>query len=233
MSRCLLSPSRFVFFIEKKPNTHTKSVGVFTPTSPNLSKHAGFQTIQSCAKETRQTGPRVMLSQQRMSDLKGKRGFVGNLHTRDFESFQGRLWAAGSHSFGSGRTIISLFDGLHSHMFFEWFSCEIFSHFERANERKMFAFARGEKKGDRKMCKGQTTDRKTRHSIHFHCVLHALRAQISDLVDDALTHLPPLCVARWHGVAQLENNGRSRPSGCSLHVVCLFEWEWYADLQGT
>lgn len=68
-------------------HTHTKSVGVFTPTSPDLSKHTGFQTIQSRAKETRQPGLGVMLSQQWMNDLKGKRGFVGNLHTRDFESF--------------------------------------------------------------------------------------------------------------------------------------------------
>lgn len=99
-------------------HTNTKSVGVFTPTSPNLSKHTGFQTIQSHTKETRQTGPGVMLSQQPMSDLKGKRGFVGNLHTRGFESFRGHLWAAGSHSFGSRRTIISLFDGLHSCVLF-------------------------------------------------------------------------------------------------------------------
>lgn len=112
-------PVSFCFAQKKKTHTHTKSVGVFTPTSPNLSKHAGFQTIQSRAKETRQTGPGVMLSQQRVSDLKGKRGFVGNLHTRDFESFRGRLWAAGSHSFGSGWTIISLLDGLLSQVFFD------------------------------------------------------------------------------------------------------------------
>lgn len=106
-----MSPVPISFcFASKKIHTHTrtKSVGVFTPTSPNLSKHASFQTIQSRAKETRQTGPGVMLSQQWMSDLKGKRGFVGNLHTQGFKSFRGRLWAAGSHSFGSGWTIISV-----------------------------------------------------------------------------------------------------------------------------
>lgn len=112
-----------------------KSVGVFTPTSPNLSKHAGFQTIQRRAKETRQTGPGVMLSQQQMSDLKGRRGFVGNLHTRDSESFRGRLWAAGGHAFGSGRTLVSLvsFSNVPA----------IILHFKRVNERKVGAFARG------------------------------------------------------------------------------------------
>lgn len=66
----------FILFCIEKTHIHTqKSVGVFTPTSPNLSKHFGFQTIQSRAKETRQTRPGVMLSQQQMSDLKGRRGF--------------------------------------------------------------------------------------------------------------------------------------------------------------
>lgn len=59
-----------LLLIEIKTHTHahTQSVGVFTPNTPNLSKHAGFQTIHSCAKETRQMGPGVMLSQQQMSD---------------------------------------------------------------------------------------------------------------------------------------------------------------------
>lgn len=185
MSRCLLSPSRFVLRGKKKTHTHTKSVGVFAPTSPNLSKHAGFQTIQSRAKETRQTGPGVMLSQQRVSDLKGKRGFVGNLHTRDFESFRGRLRAAGCRSFGYGWTIISLLDGLQSHVFLDWFFSNVYD-FEGETERKIFAFA---------------------------------REDCAELVDNALTHLPPLSVARLHGVAQLENNCRSRPSGCSLYLM--------------
>lgn len=79
--------SVFIQFCIEKRSTHSKCVGVFTPTSLNLSKHPGFQTTQSRAKETRQTGSGVMLFQQRMSDLKGKRGFVGNLHTRDLSHF--------------------------------------------------------------------------------------------------------------------------------------------------
>lgn len=101
-------------------------------------------------------------------------------------------------------------------MFFQQIS-SIFSHlshFEREDERKMFAFVRGEKRG--KVQRGD--NRKTRHTIHFHCVLQAMSVEISDLVD-AITHLPPHRVAHWHGVAQLENNGRSPPSGCSLYPV--------------
>lgn len=56
MSWCLLSPSHFVFHRNINTYTHIKSVGVFTPTAPNLSKHAGFQSIHSRAKEMRQLG---------------------------------------------------------------------------------------------------------------------------------------------------------------------------------
>lgn len=112
-------PSRFVLRRKQgKTRAHTQRVlGFSLLPLRNLSKHAGVQTIQSRAKETRQTGPGVMLSQQRMSDLKGKRGFVGNLHTRGCESYRGRSWAAGSHSLGSKWNIISLLDGLLSLFF--------------------------------------------------------------------------------------------------------------------
>lgn len=112
--------SRLVMFCaeNKEKHVHTQRVlGFSLLPLRNLSKHAGVQTIQSRAKETRQTGPGVMLSQQRMSDLKGKRGFVGNLHTRGCESYRGRSWAAGSHSLGSKWNIISLLDGLLSLFF--------------------------------------------------------------------------------------------------------------------
>lgn len=111
-------------FCMQKRSTHSKCVGVFARTSLNLSKHAGFQTIQSRAKETRQTGPGVVLFQQEMSDLKGKRGFAGNLHTQDFESFLGRLWAIPPAADGPSYLCL---DGLRSHIFFQRFSV-IISH---------------------------------------------------------------------------------------------------------
>ena len=68
------------------------------------------------------------------------------------------------------------------------------------NQREVGAFAMGER---------EIIMMKTTQIIYFSPVLG----------DDALTHLLPLCLARWHGVAQLENNGRSPSSGCSLHPM--------------
>ncbi|CAB1424009.1 unnamed protein product [Pleuronectes platessa] len=103
----------------------------------DLSKHDGFQTIQSRAKETCQTGPGVMLSQQWMTDLKGKRGFVGNLHGRTSGHFGVVCGAAGSRSSGSDRSMGCLFDGLHSHVSF--LDSITMANIRLGNGEKMFA----------------------------------------------------------------------------------------------
>lgn len=81
-------------------NIVPKMVGVFTPTTSNLSKHSGFQAIHSCTTKTRQTRPGVMLSQQQMSDLKGKREFAGEYCTF------ARLWVNLGFNCGLQATIL-------------------------------------------------------------------------------------------------------------------------------
>lgn len=81
-------------------NVVPKIVGVFTPTTSNLSKHSGFQAIHSCTTKTRQTRPGVMLSQQQMSDLKGKREFAGEYCTF------ARLWVNLGFNCGLQATIL-------------------------------------------------------------------------------------------------------------------------------
>ena len=192
-------------------DTHTlapRVLGFSLPAPPDLSKHAGFQTIQSRAKETCQSGPGVMLSQQWMTDLKGKRGFVGNLHGRTSSHFGVVCCAAGSCSFWLWP----------DHRISVWWPP-----FTRALSRlhyhgthqvgklgDNFCSWNEIKKGKSQIIRqGREKKGKSWHAICSSCVLHGLKAQIS---------------------AQLENNGRSPPS-CRSCILCQFEWQWYRDLQ--
>lgn len=204
-------PHLVLFCIEKK-----KRVGVFTPTSPNLSKHSGFQTIQRCAKEKRvRRCPGLCFLSSRWVIRKEGEVFVGNLRTQDFESFWGRLWAAGSRASGSGRTVIPLFDGQ------EYSS--IISHVKRENERKLFAFAWWEEKGDNRQ--------KDYTSSIIYCM--PFEHRFKDLVDDALAHLPPLCVAPLAWCCSTGKQWQKPSIWLQFCIPCHFEWEWCRDLQGA
>lgn len=96
-------------------STRARSVGVFAPTSTNLSKHAGFQTIQSHTKETRLTGPRLCFLSSGWVIWKEREVLWAIYIHRVLSHF--RVDCGLQAWLQSGRTITSLFDRPRSHAF--------------------------------------------------------------------------------------------------------------------